>query len=140
MKLNSIIYDTGTLANAITEQLIDESPTFKAMYPSETSTALVNLLAGYGSMLQYTIVSAIANCYTDTAFSPSAIYQLAETLGNRLHGNVSSQLYCNITRTSLKGKDNIVIPRNSVFQVEGIPFFNRDPIVFPRDVDVVNNV
>ena len=140
MKLNSIIYDTGTLANAITEQLIDESSTFKAMYPSETSTALVNLLAGYGSMLQYTIVSAIANCYTDTAFSPSAIYQLAETLGNRLHGNVSSQLYCNITRTSLKGKDNIVIPRNSVFQVEGIPFFNRDPIVFPRDVDVVNNV
>lgn len=140
MKLDSIIYDTNTLSSAITEQLIDESPTFKAMYPSETSTALVNLLAGYGSMLQYTIVSAIANCYTDTAFSPSAIYQLAETLGNRLHGNVSSQLYCNITRTSLKGKDNIVIPRNSVFQVEGIPFFNRDPIIFPRDVDIVNNV
>ena len=140
MKLNSIIYDNYTLSNAITEQLIDESPTFNAMYPSETSTALVNLMAGYGSMLQYTIVSAIANCYTDTAFSPSAIYQLAETLGNRLHGNVSSQLYCNITRTSLKGKDNIVIPRNSSFQVEGIPFFNRDPIIFPRDVDVVNNV
>ncbi len=140
MKLNSIIYDTNTLANAITEQLIDESPTFNAMYPSETSTALVNLLAGYGSMLQYTIVSAIANCYTDTAFSTPAIYQLAETLGNRLHGNVSSQLYCNITRTSLKGKDNVVIPRNSVFQVEGIPFFNQDPIIFPRDVDVINNV
>ena len=140
MKLDSIIYDTNTLASTISEKLQNESPTFKAMYPSETSTALVNLLAGYGSMLQYTIVSSLANCYTDTAFSPSAIYQLAETLGNRLHGNVSSKLYCNITRTNLKGKSNVVIPSNSVFQVEGLPFFNDSPIVFPRDINVVNNV
>lgn len=140
MKLDSIIYDTNTLANALTERLTEESPTFKAMYPSETSTALVNLLAGYGSMLQYTIVSALANCYTNTAFSPSAIYQLAETLGNRLHGNASAKLYCNIERTTLKGQGNIVIPRHSVFKVEGIPFFNSDPIIFPQNYDKVNNV
>lgn len=140
MKLDSIIYDTNTLASAISEKLIDESPTFKAMYPSETATALVNLLAGYGSMLQYTIVSALANCYTDTAYSPTAIYQLAETLGNRLHGNVSSQVYCNIKRTSLTGKNNITIPSYSVFEVEGLPFFNPEPIVFPKDIDTVNNV
>lgn len=140
MKLDSIIYDTGTLANALTERLANESPTFKAMYPSETSTALVNLLAGYGSMLQYTIVSALANCYTTTAFSPTAIYQLAETLGNRLHGNVSAKLYCNIERTSLRGQPNIVIPKNSVFQVEGVPFFNNDPIVFTQNINNVYNV
>ena len=140
MKLDSIIYDTNTLASAISEKLIDESPTFKAMYPSETSTALVNVLAGYGSMLQYTIVSALANCYLDTAFSKSAIYQLADTLGNRLHGNVSAQLYCDIERTSLRGKSNVVIPKNSTFYVEGMPFFNPSPVVFPKDVNVVHNV
>lgn len=140
MKLDSIIYDTTTLANAISEKLLEESPTFKAMYPSETSTALVNVLAGYGSMLQYTIVSALANCYTDTAYSPSAIYQLAETLGNRLHGNVSSQLYCDITRTSLQGKNNVVIPAYSTFEVEGLPFFNTSPIAFAKNVNTVHNV
>lgn len=140
MKLDSIIYDTNTLANALTERLTEESPTFKAMYPSETSTALVNLLAGYGSMLQYTMVSALANCYTNTAFSPSAIYQLAETLGNRLHGNVSSKLYCDIRRTSLCGQNNVVIPRHSVFQVEGIPFFNEDPIIWSSTSDIIHNV
>jgi len=140
MKLDSIIYDTGTLATALTEKLTNESPTFKAMYPSETSTALVNLLAGYGSMLQYTIVSALANCYTDTAYSPSAIYQLAETLGNRLHGNVSSQLYCDITRTTLQSKNGVVIPSYSIFEVEGLPFFNTSPVVFPKGVDTIHNV
>ena len=140
MKLDSIIYDTNILASAISEKLAEESPTFQAMYPSETSTALVNLLAGYGSMLQYTIVSSLANCYTDTAFSPSAIYQLAETLGNRLHGNVSSQVYCDITRTSLTGKNNVTIPSYSVFEVEGLPFFNPNPVVFNRDVDTIKNV
>lgn len=140
MKLDSIIYDTNTLANAITEKLVDESPTFKAMYPSETSTALVNLLAGYGSMLQYTMVSAMANCYTETAFSPTAIYQLAETLGNRLHGNVSSVLYCTLERKNLLGLSNVVIPKHSTFDAEGVQFINEEDIVFSRNINTIQNV
>lgn len=140
MKLDSIIYDTSTLSSALTQKLREESPTFNAMYPSDTGTALVNLLAGYGSMMQYSLVSAMANCYTDTAFSVDGIYQLAETLGNRLHGNVSSQITCSIRRNNCIGTSGINIPANSIFDVDGVKFFNESNIVFPLYMDTISNV
>ena len=81
MKLDSIVYDVNSLSNAIASELNKNSPTFQAIYPSDTATSLVNTLASYGSMLQYQIVSAMANCYTDSAYSEAGIHQLAETLG-----------------------------------------------------------
>lgn len=140
MKLDSIVYDYNTLQSAITETLNAESATFKAIYPSDTATSLVNVLASYGSMLEYQIVSAMANMYTDSAYSEAGIHQLAETLGNRLHGNISSQVYCNITRENLKGIQNIIIPAGSTFKVEDLLFFNPDAIVFPLEINTLTNI
>ena len=53
MKLDNIIYDVESLATAITQQWSTESETFRAMYPSDTSEALVNVFSAYGAMLQY---------------------------------------------------------------------------------------
>lgn len=139
MKLDSIIYDTNTLSSAITEQLIAESPTFNALYPSDTSTAMVNTLAGYGSMLQYSLVSAMANCYTDTAFSEAGIRQLAETLGNRLHGNVSSSVTISITRKNLLGVTDLIIPANCTWDANGIKFYNPTAIHFGGTTDNTKN-
>lgn len=139
MKLDSIVYDYGTLQSAIVNTLNSESPTFQAIYPSDTATSLTNVLAAYGSMLQYQLVSAMANMYTDSAYSEAGIYQLAETLGNRLHGNISSQIYCNITRTNLKGV-NVVIPAGSRFVVEDLNFFNPEAITFPISSNTVPKV
>ena len=139
MKLDSIIYDYDTFQSAITDALNTESPTFKAIYPSDTATSLVNTLASYGSMLQYQIVSAMANMYTETAYSEAGIYQLAETLGNRLHGNISSQIYCDITRNNLKGI-NITIPAGTKFTVEDLNFFNPETIVFPISTNTLYKV
>ena len=140
MKLDSIVYDYNALQSAITEQLNNESPTFQAIYPSDTATSLVNVLASYGAMLQYQLVSAMANAYTDTAYSEAGIYQLAETLGNRIHGNISAQVYCNITRTNLTGIENLVIPAGSKFTVESLNFFNPQALVFPLSTYTLENV
>lgn len=140
MKLDSIIYDINSLNSALTAQLNQEATTFKAIYPSDTATSLVNTLSTYASMLQYQIVSALANCYTDTAYSPTGIYQLAQTLGNKLHGNISAQLFCTITRLNLKGISNIIIPAGSNFTVENLNFFNPDPIIFPLAMDTLTDI
>ena len=140
MKLDSIVYDYSNLQNAIAITLNQESPTFQAMYPSDTATSLVNVLASYGSMLQYQLVSAMANMYTDSAYSEAGIRQLAETLGNRLHGNISSQLYCNIERLNLRGKPNVIIPAYSKFTIGDLNFFNPDAIVFGLTTDDVQDV
>lgn len=139
MKLDSIVYDYGSLQTAIADALNNESPTFKAIYPSDTATSLVNTLASYGSMLQYQLVSAMANMYADSVYSEAGVYQLAETLGNRLHGNISSQLYCDITRENLKGV-NITIPAGTKFTVEDLNFFNPETIIFPLSANTINRV
>ena len=140
MKLDSIVYDYQSFQKAIATELNRESETFKSIYPSDTATSLVNVLASYGSMLQYQLVSAMANAYTDTAYSEAGIYQLAETLGNRLHGNVSSVVYCDIERTTLLGMDNIVIPEGSKFTIGDLNFFNSNTILFPRNTNRLENI
>lgn len=133
MKLDSIIYDIDTLKNALAEKTVAESQTFKAMYPSDTTDTLMTVLSGYGSMLQYGLVSAMANCYTDTVYSEAGIHQLAETLGNRLRGNVSSQISVYVKRTNLTGVSNVTIPAYSVWEAQGIKFYNPISITFSSE-------
>lgn len=139
MKLDNIVYDVDSLANAITEQWTTESPTFQAMYPSGTATSLVNGMAAYGSMLQYFLLSTVANCYTDTAFSESAIYQLANTLGNDLHGNISAQVTVNVTKNNFIGMD-LTVPKNTQFEINGKKFFNPSAIRLPAGIPTVTEI
>lgn len=139
MKLDSIIYDKDTLAAAIAEQWNLESATFSAMYPSETSTALVNGMAAYGSMLQYMLVAQLANCYLDTAFSDNAVYQLADTLGNDLHGNGPAHVLCNMSKNNLVNFD-IVVPANTQFRLDNKTFYNDSAIILPSNVTKVTDI
>ena len=139
MKLDNIIYDTDTLTKAITEQLVDDSESFSAIYPSDTSTNLVNTLSAYGSMLQYQLVSSMANCYTDTAYSTNGIYQLANTLGNTLHGNVSSRVKVSMIKKNLLGKVQVV-PAETQFVLGGKQFFNPSAIILPSSTDRVRDI
>ena len=139
MELNRIIYDKDTLAAALIEQWNSESETFKAMYPSDTAVSLANIMAGYGAMLQYILVSAMANCYTDTAYTEMGVYQLAQTLGNSLHGNNSAQVKVNITKKNFIGVKTD-IPAFTQFTIDGKKFFNPYDIIFPATADKVTNI
>lgn len=139
MKLDNIIYDVDSLAAAIKEQWNTESDTFKALFPSDTATFLVNGFAAYGAMLQYMLVSAMANCYTETAFSEAAIYQLANTLGNDLHGNNSAQVKVKLTKQNFKGI-NTIIPAETLFEIQGKKFFNSSAIIIPANNEVVSDI
>lgn len=139
MQLDNIIYDKDTLADAIATQWNLESETFQAIYPSETATSLVYGMAAYGSMLQYMLVSQLANCYTDTAFSPNAIYQLAATLGNSLHGNSPSHVTAKMIKNNLVFLDT-TIPANTQFEIDGKKFYNPSAILFPSGVEMVTDI
>ena len=139
MELDKIIYDKDKLSQALTDQLLAESPTFNSMYPSDTATALVNLLAAYGSMLNYFFASAMANCYTDSAFSDTGIRQLAKTLGNRLHGNEPAQTFITIKKNNLQAKD-ISIPAYSSFTINNKKFFNPSAVILSATNPVVTQV
>lgn len=139
MKLDNVIYDVDALTAALQEQLNLDSPTFKAMFPSDTATALVNGMSAYASMLQYLLCSTMANCYTDSAFSEAGIYQLARTLGNALHGNVSALVKVSITKKNFVGI-NTVIPAETQFEIDGKKFFNPSAIIIPANVETVDDI
>lgn len=139
MELDRIIYDKDTLAAALIEQWNSESETFKAMYPSDTAVSLANIMAGYGAMLQYILVSAMANCYTDTAYTEMGVYQLAQTLGNSLHGNNSAQVKVDITKKNFIGVKTD-IPAFTQFTIDGKKFFNPYDIIFPATADKVTDI
>lgn len=139
MKLDNIVYDIDSLRSAIIETWANDSPTFAAMYPSETTTALANVFAGYGAFLQYFIVSTMANCYTDTAFSREGIYQLAVTLGNVIHGNNSAQVLANFTKKNLVSM-KITIPAETSFIIDGKKYFNPHGVLIPAGVETVTDI
>ncbi len=139
MKLDSIIYDVDSLAAAIIEQWNNESASFKAMYPSDTAVSLVSVFAGYGAMLQYMLLGAVANCYTTTAFSKAGIYQLADTLGNNLHGNISAQVTVSMAKKNFIGIQTI-IPAKTQFEIRGKKFFNPTAIVLPATSSAVEDI
>ena len=139
MKLDNIVYDINSLRSAIIESWSNDSPTFSAMYPSETTTALANVFAGYGAFLQYFVVSTMANCYTDTAFSREGIYQLAVTLGNVIHGNNSAQVLATFTKKNLISM-NLTIPAETSFIINGKKYFNPHGILLPAGVETVTDI
>ena len=139
MKLDNIIYDVGSLKSALTEQWNADAPSFQALFPSDTGQALLNVFAAYGAMLQYTIVSSLANVYCPTAFSEAAIYQLAETLGNSLHGNVSSQVQVKITKNNFIGIST-TIPAETQFIIQNKNFFNPSAIMLPANVSTMSEI
>ena len=139
MKLDNIVYDIDSLRDAIIENWSNDSPTFAAMYPSETTTALANLFAGYGSFLQFFIISSLANLYCETAFSREGIYQLAVTLGNVIHGNNSAQVLATLTKNNLVSI-NITIPAETSFVINGKKYFNPHGILLPAGVSTVKDI
>ena len=139
MKLDNIVYDVDTLRDAIVENWANDSPSFVAMYPSETTTALANVFAGYGVFLQYFLVSTMANCYTDTAFSREGVYQLAVTLGNVIHGNNSAQVLTTMTKENLVSI-NVTIPAETSFKINGKKYFNPHGVLLPAGVSTVDDI
>lgn len=139
MKLDSIIYDKESLANTLIQQWTTNSPLFSSIYPSDTTNALVNVFASYGAMLQYMLVSAMANCYTETAFSDRGIYQLAVTLGNVIRGNNSALTRVDIEKNNLIGVST-TIPSGTKFKINNKSFFNPYGILFPAGVSKVSNI
>lgn len=139
MKLDNIVYDIDSLRNAIIENWLNDSPAFTAMYPSETTTALANVFAGYGAFLQFFLNSVLANIYIDTCYSNEGVYQLAVTLGNVIHGNSSAQVLTSFTKENLIST-NVIIPAETSFVINNKKYFNPHSITIPAGVTTVDDI
>lgn len=130
---NNLAIDFNTFSNSLTQILLTDSQTFATIYPGSTSKILVDVLAGYASMLMYRLQAAVSNSYLQTAFSEESILAASEMLGVQLRGNIGSSVDLILSRYELEanGFPEINIPLYTNFEINGLNFYNRVVYTFP---------
>lgn len=131
---NNLVIDFETFKSALTEILVEDSFTFRSIYPGSTANILVEALSGYAALLMYRLQTAITNSFLKTAFSEYSIFSIAEMLGVIIRGNTSSVVSLTLEREEFAGPIPLpvfTIPVHTSFTINGISFYNRNSFTFP---------
>lgn len=96
MKLSQVIVDQSTLqANVV--NALSGSDTFKAAFPGETGRLLVDIATSLTTLLLYRIDGAVLNNFLSTAFSRTAAFASATSLGVNPRGRSAATVTLRIT-------------------------------------------
>lgn len=131
---NNLVIDYDTFKSALTEILLEDSDTFRSLYPGSTANIFVECLAGYAAMLMYRLQTAITNSFLKTAFSEYSIFSIAEMLGVIIRGNTGSTVDVIMERVPFKSAPSLpafTIPQHTSFTINNFPFYNRETLTFP---------
>jgi hypothetical protein len=133
--LSRVHYD----ADAILEQLqlqAEASDTFRDFYTGSTGYTLLQTQAAVGALNNYASESALQEAMLLTAKNDSSVYMYTAGQGVRVGRRGPSQCTATLTRPTTDSAQSI--PEFSQFSVGGVFMFNRDAIIFPIGVAVVN--
>ena len=131
---NNLVIDYDTFKAALTEILLEDSDTFRSLYPGSTANIFVECLSGYAAMLMYRLQTAITNSFLKTAFSEYSIFSIAEMLGVIIRGNTGSKVDVILERQPFTSTPNLpafTIPQHTGFTINNLPFYNRETLTFP---------
>lgn len=96
---------------------------------SGTGQTLMEAVAAVGTFNQFAIEMGFREAFLQRAMRDSSIYAGTDFLGVHIRRKTPARCEVTFTRT----KDialPLLIPRLTAFQVDGRPFFNRDPVTF----------
>jgi len=102
--------------------------TWSDLLTSSTGETLLEMMAAVGAFNQFAIESAAREGFLNTAVRDSSIYAIADMLGVRISRKLPAGVTVELTRSSTASI--LTIPRFSSFTIDGVPFFNRDTVVF----------
>lgn len=128
-KISNVHPDFSDLV-ANLEAVFKEHPEWETIYPFTAVGAFIDSLAAIGTMWNYSIEKAVQESFSDTAVLPSSHYQIARMLGASIHRNSPASVTCNLVVSG-----NGSIPQYTQFQVDGVPFYNAEQIIFPAGND-----
>ena len=96
---------------------------------SGTGQALIESIAAVGTFNQFATEMSFREAFMRTAQRDSSIYAGADFLGVHVTRKTPAKVLVEMRR-SKNIQMPLVIPRLSSFQIDGRPFFNRDPVTF----------
>lgn len=130
---NNLAIDFGTFSETLKQILLEDSTVFRSIYPGSTSKILVDVLAGYASMLMYRLQAAVSNTFLQTAFSEDSILAASEMLGVSIVGKQGSSVDLVLSRDPMERANfpELSIPLYTNFEINGLNFYNREVYTFP---------
>lgn len=96
---------------------------------SGTGQSIVEMVSAVGAFNQFAGEVHFREAFIQTARRDSSIYAGADFLGVHVDRKIPAKTEVVLTRTG-NVTSGLLIPRLSSFQIDGTPFFNREPISF----------
>jgi hypothetical protein len=104
-----------------------QKDTWKDVIQSGGGETILEFVAAIGSLGQAGIVVASQETNLDDAILTSSVYVLMRMLGVHIRRKIPAKTLVILTNSE---NNALVIPRLSQFSINGIFFFNREPIIF----------
>lgn len=107
--------------------------TWQDLQTSSTGQTLLEMMSAIGAMNQFAIESAARETSLTTATRDSSVYAITRMLGVRIHRKSPATVDVSLTREDTSTSD--AVATLTQFDVNGIDFFNRYPVLFLQDYD-----
>lgn len=99
---------------------------------------LIDFVGAIGAFIQNTIESGLHEKHFDTAQATSSIYMMTRDRGIHVQRKIPASVFSTMTNST--PSEATVIPRLTQFSIDGIKFFNRADITFPKDVGSLTGI
>jgi hypothetical protein len=111
--------------------------TWNALLKSSTGSALLRWIASVGAFGQGGIARALQENFPSTARSPSAVYRAALLQGIHVIRTRPGSVAVRLQRTDALAT-TLAVPAFTQWSVDGVPYYNRAPVVMPSTGDPVD--
>lgn len=127
-KLSTIQPDYEQINNQLTAYLSNKE-SWASTGNSKTGTLLIEAISAVGALDQYSIWAAVNETTLENAVLEDSIYTNNIFLGNHISRATPAHCQVSIQNTNYN-QPYLEIPKFTQFSVEGVDYFNREPIVF----------
>lgn len=124
MRLNKTSVDYDQFLVDLENKLIEKNEVFKSLFPGDTGALLTELISGILATYIYRIDSAELNSYMSTAFNPTSVRAIAQSMGASPRRKVGATCEATLTINS-NLTSNVVIPKYTSFTTRGLSWHTR---------------
>lgn len=119
------------------QNALEQEDAWRDVLTAGSGQAILRFIASAMSMVIYAQERTLQELFIDTARMGSAILASTRSRGVHIARRTPAEVTVALTRNGL---DYLVVPRLSVFIINGMEFFNREPAIFQSNVTTPVNV
>lgn len=137
VELSTVQPDYESIVIQLTNEL-SKYPVWYDTITASTGQTIIRFIASGIAFNQFAIERAVQEGFPHLASAESSIYAATDMLGVRVQRVIPASVTVRFTRTD---KDTLLeIPAYTAFAINEIPFFNRQSIIFPIDINIMDVV